>query len=718
MTKRYEIWIEISANKNRILDKKEFRSAIQKCRDIGMTDIILSVKDTTGFAIYPSQIAPHYSLYDSAFQKDFDYVAQCFQIIREMGMKCYAAFDVFTGGNRKTCRKEMPGIKNEGFACEVYGVDENQDAVVKPSLEAGMLHTIGSIDDFGEIFLNPGNSKVRDYAKSLILEFVQKYHPNGIVLDRVRYVGLSTDFSELSRKQWEEFSGITDEKWPEDIYTIQKTQNGYRENPGKYFGSFITYRMQVIHDFIEDLGITLHKMFPEVELCDYVGSWYPLYDRVGANWASKEYQTHEFSLCNQEQLRKSAYAECVDTLLCGCYYEEITIREAQENCKPAYWYSVEGAAKLSAKVAGSKNKIVGALFLDQYRDTPEKISQAIEICMKNSAGCMLFDLSYLVDENWWKYTENVQVEPWKRSDLKESAEVCEKIFPKEYLITERKIKEYLLKQKEFDCQASFTLRKTMDGKMIGVIGVKTAENQELYPSTAWISIFGIDRDYQDCGYGTILLHRTLGALRKKGIKKVCLGQDFANFFSGIPKPDEKKCRFFQNEGFHLNAEEHYDLEGNISENEQIENFNTDYWEQFYETEVFQGEKKQFLSFLHHEFPGRWEYEAEKALEKKKDPREILLLWKKDRSEILGYCMLSVEKNVHGQKTCGGLGPIGISKKIRGQHVGNYLLCQSLRQLDNLGVELVNIDWTILKDFYGQFGFQAVRIYRAGYLLLE
>ena len=333
-------------------------------------------------------------------------------------MKCYAAFDVFTGGNRKTCRKEMPGIKNEGFACEVYGVDENQDAVVKPSLEAGMLHTIGSIDDFGEIFLNPGNSKVRDYAKSLILEFVQKYHPNGIVLDRVRYVGLSTDFSELSRKQWEEFSGITDEKWPEDIYTIQKTQNGYRENPGKYFGSFITYRMQVIHDFIEDLGITLHKMFPEVELCDYVGSWYPLYDRVGANWASKEYQTHEFSLCNQEQLRKSAYAECVDTLLCGCYYEEITIREAQENCKPAYWYSVEGAAKLSAKVAGSKNKIVGALFLDQYRDTPEKISQAIEICMKNSAGCMLFDLSYLVDENWWKYTENVQVEPWKRSDLK------------------------------------------------------------------------------------------------------------------------------------------------------------------------------------------------------------------------------------------------------------------------------------------------------------
>lgn len=49
----------------------------------------------------------------------------------------------------------------------------------------------------------------------------------------------------------------------------------------------------------------------------------------------------------------------------------------------------------------------------------------------------------------------------------------------------------------------------MDGKMIGVIGVKTAENQELYPSTAWISIFGIDRDYQDCGYGTILLHRTL-----------------------------------------------------------------------------------------------------------------------------------------------------------------------------------------------------------------
>lgn len=56
-------------------------------------------------------------------------------------------------------------------------------------------------------------------------------------------------------------------------------------------------------------------------------------------------------------------------------------------------------------------------------------------------------------------------------------------------------------------------------------------------------------------------------------------------------------------------------------------------------------------------------------------------------------------------------------KIRGHHVGDYILHQSLCQLRKLGVETVNIDWTILKAFYGQFDFYAARTYRAAYMEL-
>ena len=70
-----------------------------------------------------------------------------------------------------------------------------------------------------------------------------------------------------------------------------------------------------------------------------------------------------------------------------------------------------------------------------------------------------------------------------------------------------------------------------------------------------------------------------------------------------------------------------------------------------------------LRFLHEEFPGRWTFEAEDALEKGKASDEVLLLWNPERTEVLGYCMLSAARDGNGTKTgYGGLGPIGIAKK--------------------------------------------------------
>lgn len=133
----------------------------------------------------------------------------------------------------------MKGFR-EGWQCEVYGLDEGGNAVIQKSTEEKALKTVGSIDDFGEIFVNPGNKEVCSYELSLLKEFAENYKPDGIVLDRVRYVGLSTDFSECSRLEWEAYAHVTGENWPEDIYTIEQYEGGWREIPGKYFGSFLS----------------------------------------------------------------------------------------------------------------------------------------------------------------------------------------------------------------------------------------------------------------------------------------------------------------------------------------------------------------------------------------------------------------------------------------------------------------------------------------------
>lgn len=322
MDQVYEVWIEIQANKKLILDSEKFREAMEKCKKAGMTGIILSVKDTSGFVLYKSSLADHYSEFDGKFAADIDYVAECFKIIRELGMKCYAAFDVFAEGNKKNRHPLMKGFR-EGWQCEVYGLDEGGNAVIQKSTEEKALKTVGSIDDFGEIFVNPGNKEVCSYELSLLKEFAENYKPDGIVLDRVRYVGLSTDFSECSRLEWEAYAHVTGENWPEDIYTIEQYEGGWREIPGKYFGSFFEYRASVIKRFIKSVREMLEETSPEIEFCDYTGSWYPLYYQVGANWASEQYESTEFPWCDAGKLAQTGYAELTDRILSGFYYSDI-----------------------------------------------------------------------------------------------------------------------------------------------------------------------------------------------------------------------------------------------------------------------------------------------------------------------------------------------------------------------------------------------------------
>lgn len=90
-------------------------------------------------------------------------------------------------------------------------------------------------------------------------------------------------------------------------------------------------------------------------------------------------------------MQQTAYAGEIDTLLSGCYYEDVTVSEAEKNEKPADWYSVEGAAILAEHVAGNATTIVDSLFLDQYRETPQKFHRQL-LCAWNiqpGACCLI-----------------------------------------------------------------------------------------------------------------------------------------------------------------------------------------------------------------------------------------------------------------------------------------------------------------------------------------
>lgn len=398
----YFVWVEITANRERIIDRERFAAAMEQCANAGIDSVVLSVKDTTGFVLYHSNYAPHYSKFNAQF-KDIDYLQQCIEIVHEKGMKLYPSFDVFAEGNKQKRSPYMKGLTNAGWQCEVYGLDEENQPIVQQITDERPIQTVGSIDDFGEIFVNPANEEVVAYELSLIEEVINRYEIDGIVLDRVRYVGLSADFSKLTLDKWKKQAGITEEITPSDIYALTKKDDKINIEYGRYFSSFNTFRAGLVSDFIQKVRSIVDKADRGIEFIDYTGSWYPDYYTVAANWASKEHRETSYPATDAAEYAKTGYISYIDRMLSGFYYEDIEIREAREH-KSAYdWHSVEGSADMAYAVTKKERPVLGSLYLFQYSDEPEKIKRAVEMCFKKSDGCMLFDLCYLTDNNWWSY---------------------------------------------------------------------------------------------------------------------------------------------------------------------------------------------------------------------------------------------------------------------------------------------------------------------------
>nr|MCR4740836.1 GNAT family N-acetyltransferase [Lachnospiraceae bacterium] len=152
----------------------------------------------------------------------------------------------------------------------------------------------------------------------------------------------------------------------------------------------------------------------------------------------------------------------------------------------------------------------------------------------------------------------------------EAAKICEKVFPSKYFVTENNLERKLINDADFCPEASLCICDKDTGKMLGFIGTKISHNRELYPDTAWLSVLAVDKNEQRKGYGSALVKAASDRLALLGVKNIIVGEDFVNFFSGIPEPDEAKTDFFRSLGFWVGDGNHYDLEADIVNNPKIE----------------------------------------------------------------------------------------------------------------------------------------------------
>lgn len=315
----------------------------------------------------------------------------------------------------------------------------------------------------------------------------------------------------------------------------------------------------------------------------------------------------------------------------------------------------------------------------------------------------------------------ISIRPLDKSFAGEILEMWNRSLGKAYHISEGMLEEKIFNDKDLLNEGSFLLFD--NDQLAGMIVAKVNRNGlPEYIDCAWLSALVVDIDFQDKGYGRKLYDMSEERLKCIGIKEILLGGDLNNFFSGIPEPSEKKIVFFKNIGFTINDEDHYDLIADASKtdfNSYNVGINND--PRYFTTEMNRKDMGKLVDFFDINFPGRWKHEIMSYVNNDGDLKYVILLWEEER--IAGFCRIYKDVMENDSidavydKCRGGLGPIGISDTLRGRKLGNKLLHDSLIFLKAIGAGNIIIDWTILKDFYGQFGFKVFKTYRGASKLL-
>ncbi|MBI3912283.1 MAG: family 10 glycosylhydrolase, partial [Armatimonadetes bacterium] len=111
-------------------------------------------------------------------------------------------------------------------------------------------------DPYG-VFVNPAHPEVRAYALRIVDEIVDNYAIDGLVFDRMRYASLSTDFSDVSRRQFETWLGRPVTRWPQEIFEYDPVPNR-KVIRGPLFASWLEWRARTMRDWLAEATELIH----------------------------------------------------------------------------------------------------------------------------------------------------------------------------------------------------------------------------------------------------------------------------------------------------------------------------------------------------------------------------------------------------------------------------------------------------------------------------
>ncbi len=405
-TKPFYIWIDAAANFPDFANSKEnIRRDLQLAKDTGFTDVVVDVRPTTGDILFSSSVGSPVEWLGAwttggykKFERtaDWDYLQAFIEAGHSLGLRVHAAINTMVGGNKTSLGQQ--GILYRDASKKSWATSYNLQSGIMNAIDAGQ----------STLFFNPANPDVQAYLLQLIKDLASYKDLDGIILDRCRYVGLQTDFSNESKTQFMDYIGVVTLEWPSDILPAGTTYSTQPSKLPKYYKKWLEWRAKVIHDFVEKAHDIAHEQNPDIKFGVYVGGWYSQYYDVGVNWASPGYNTSAYySTWATADYKNYGFADHCDHMLIGAYASPGAVYGNSE-------WTMQGFCRLAKQKIGSACPIVaGGPDVGNWDDTDKysqdeenaAITNSVKACYDACDGYFLFDMIHLKKADQWRYAK-------------------------------------------------------------------------------------------------------------------------------------------------------------------------------------------------------------------------------------------------------------------------------------------------------------------------
>ena len=240
-------------------------------------------------------------------------------------------------------------------------------------------------------FLNPAIPEVQNFVISIIEEIVTKYPKlKGLCLDYCRWYnndnGRYYGLEPATIAAFQTYSGLK----VNSLNQIITSTGGM----GEYFAQWTEFRSMTITNFIGRIRDAIKTVNPNMELHLWASAHWASRYGVAQNWASKKYVPSGGQYT--ANYKNTGFAELLDVFSLGAYAEAVWKSE-----RPQDDWSVENFVTTYNRYTLGDCKVIGSIGSYSYGGKASAVTDAVYLCLKFTAGVMVFELSHVINGNQW-----------------------------------------------------------------------------------------------------------------------------------------------------------------------------------------------------------------------------------------------------------------------------------------------------------------------------